>query len=220
MHEESPRSWCIYQLCAPLNRSLRGALILILTGYERTNPDPNGDGRAQCAVGNDFDEPFNVTVYADDGSVYKVGPNEVSTPSPDYAGKGFFNNTFYPLGGGSGPDVGPDDLDGFCATDPAPNVHGNDGGSSTTGIVPSGSSVYSSASTGSASVPSNTPTVPYPTGTGTGYGFPTGGYGPSGSGYYAPSAPTTVAFTGDASSSSIYMGMFVFVGGVILMVVS
>lgn len=95
--------------------------IWLFTGYERTDPHPNGDGRAQCAVGNEYQIPFDVTVYADDGFVYKVGPNEVSIPSPDYAKKGFFNNTFYPIVNGRGPVVGPNN--DHCKTGPAPNVN-------------------------------------------------------------------------------------------------
>lgn len=199
---------------------------LIFTGYERTNPDPNGDGRAQCAVGSDFQEPFNVTVYADDGSVYKVGPNEVSTPSPDYAGKGFFNNTFYPLGGGDGPVVGPVDLSGFCETGPAPNVNENSTGISTTETqtpVPSSNSnsqmVSSNVPTNTVSVYSSSPTVLFPTGTSTGDRSQTSGVLLSGSGYHTPSVSKFTSFTGDANSERRRSRLLTFFGGIVIMIV-
>ena len=196
---------------------------LTIAGYECSIPDQNGDGRAQCAVGNGFSEPFNVTVYADDGSVYKVGMNDTSTPSPDYAGKGFFNDTFYPLAtGGNGTVVGPADLGSFCAIDQAPNVKEGDGsGTSETGTaVPSGtrSDSVPASSGASTSTASDIPTVPIPTGTGTGYVSLTGGYMPSGSAYYGPSTPTPGTFTGDASFMWVSSMKLAFVGGIVMMV--
>ena len=192
-------------------------------GYESTNTDPNGDGRAQCAVGNDFEEPFNVTIYADDGSVYKLDPNEVSTPGPDYAGQGFFNDTYYPIGSGSLGEVGPADLDGFCDTDPAPNVDkGGDTTSSTetTSTLSSGSSLTESVSSGpltsTASVPSGSSAVSQITGTGTGYAVPTGGSAPSGSIYHVPSTPSPSPFTGDASVERISVGVPAFFGAIVV----
>ena len=196
---------------------------LTIAGYECSIPDQNGDGRAQCAVGNGFDGLFKVTVYADDGSVYKVGMNDTSTPSPDYAGKGFFNDTFYPLAtGGNGTIVGPADLGSFCAIDQAPNVKEGDGSgtSETATAVPSSTSsdggpVSSGASTSTAS---GTPAVPFPTGSGSGYGSPTGGYVPSESAYYGSSTPTPATFTGDASFMWVSLRKLAFVGGITMMV--
>lgn len=200
------------------------------TGYERTKPDPNGDGRAQCAVGNDFQTPFNVTVYADDGSVYQVGPNEVSTPSPDYAGKGFFNDTFYPLAGGEGPNkgpnIGPADLGDFCETGPPPNVNENHSGISTTAthkLVFSSSSnsksISSNIPTSTASVHSSSPTVPFPSGTGTGSRSQTSGVVPIGSGYHTASTSTLTSFTGDASYGRKRSGLFAFFGGITIIII-
>ena len=192
----------------------------MFTGYERTSPNPDGDGRAQCAVGNDFQEPFNVTVYADDGSVYKVGPNEISTPSPDYTGKGFFNNTFYPLGSGDGPVVGPADLGGLCKTGPAPNVNENSNGISTTRTLTPVPSSSSNSQPISSNVPNNTASsVLFPTGTGTGDHFQTSGVLPTGSGYHIPSASKLTPYTGDASSERRRSGVLVFFGGITMMVV-
>lgn len=225
MYESSHRPWFIFQLCASTVPLL--LRIWPFTGYEGTDPDPNGDGRAQCAVGSDLPD---VTVYADDGSVYKVGSNEVSTPSPDYQGKGFFNDTFYPLGGsgspgGGGPDVGPAYFD-FCGTGPAPNVNENDSEASMTGTntpIPSSksdnNSVSSEISTSTASVRSSSPTVPFPTDTRTGDHSHTSGILPTGSGYHTPSISTPVPFTGDASSQKGRLGFFAFLSGISMMVV-
>lgn len=168
-----------------------------------------------------------MTVYADDGSVYKVGPNEVSTPSPDYAGKGFFNNTFYPIGSGNGdgPIVGPADLGSFCETGPAPNVNENSNGISTTETNTPVPSSNSNSQLVSSKVPTNTvskyssPTVLFPTGTSTGGRSQSSGVLPTGNVYHTPSASKFTPFTGDANSEKRRSRFLTFLGGIIVTVV-
>lgn len=165
-----------------------------------------------------------MTVYADDGSVYKVGPNEVSTPSPDYAGKGFFNNTFYPIGSYNGlPIVGPADLGSFCETGPAPNVKENSNGSSTTKthtpVPSSNSNSQLVSSTNTVSIYSSSPTVLFPTGTSTGGRSKSSGVLPSGNVYHTPSASKFTPFTGDAKSEKRRSRFLTFLGGITIMVV-
>ena len=156
-------------------------------------------------MGTDHDEPFNVTVYADDGTVYTVGPNEVSTPSPNYAGQRFFNDTYYPIkSSGNGPAVGPAYLGSLCRTEPAPNVKEGDGSgvseTATATAVPSstGSDGGPASSDALASTASESLAVPFLTGSGS--GSRTGGYVPSGSAYNGSSTPTPIAITSNACS--------------------
>lgn len=169
-------------------------------------PDPNGDGRAQCVAGN--------TIYDDDGSSSPVPPpNEVSTPSPDYARQTF---TFYPIGG--------NDTDSLCGTAPGPS-----GGSDGTPKPPTG--------TGTGSYPTGgyyTGGYPNPTSVYSGTVSPTGNASPSGSGspgsgsgsggngtvIVAPSTPAPVPFTGVASVQVVGMGLLAFINGVVVFMVS
>ena len=154
-------------------------------------PNINGDGRAQCVADD--------TVYADNGDVYPVpSPNEVSTPSPDYAGQTF---TYYSVGSYVRDD-------GTCPTEPGPN--GGSTGSSTstaTSVLPTG--------TGSGSYPTGT-VAGFPTGTAvsSGSGYP--GSGTNSTGANTPYTPTPVAFTGVANEKALDVGMLVIVSGAVL----
>lgn len=67
-------------------------MTLAFAGYESTNPNPNGDGRAACTVNN--------LVYSDNGTVYPLpDPDYKTPPSPDYSGMPF--PIYYPLGTGA-----------------------------------------------------------------------------------------------------------------------